>query len=378
MIRALKRVPAALNRLSVGAQLSAAFGVVLLLTATIGAMSLWATWRIDASAEALNDKWLKGVGLLAQARAALVEAREFEIKYSRATDKSYMSEYDEKHSNAAKAAEAALQGYAALPAANADEQKLSATAAKAWEGYRKAAQRVLQLGRDKKQQDAADISDGMASMAVDEAMGAIDHLSTFNFKHAEQASQHANVVYQRTRNGMLALLAVALLSGLGLAVWFTRRLLRQLGGQPSEAVAMARAVADGDLSTQLRLRAGDTQSLMANLQSMQQSLARAVTQVREGSESVATASVADRRTATRTCRAAPRSRPARCEQTAASMEELAAHRAPERRQRAPGQPAGAERRRASRSRAARWWARWSSTMKGINDSQPARSPTSSA
>ena len=87
MIRALKRVPAALNGLSVGAQLSAAFGVVLLLTATIGAMSLWATWRIDANAEALNDKWLKGVGLLAQARAALVEAREFEIKYSRATDK---------------------------------------------------------------------------------------------------------------------------------------------------------------------------------------------------------------------------------------------------------------------------------------------------
>ena len=98
------------------------------------------------------------------------------------------------------------------------------------------------------------------------------------------------MVYQRTRNGMLALLGVTLLSGLGLAVWFTRRLLRQLGGQPSDAVAMARAVADGDLSTQLRLRAGDTQSLMANLQSMQQSLARAVTQVREGSESVATAS----------------------------------------------------------------------------------------
>ena len=290
MIRALKRIPAALNRLSVGAQLSAAFGVVLLLTATIGVMSLWATWRIDTSAEALNDKWLKGVGLLAQARAALVEAREFEIKYSRTTDKSYMSEYDEKHSNAAKAAEAALQGYAALPAANADEQKLAAAAAKAWEGYRKAAQRVLQLGRDKKQQDAADISDGMASMAVDETMGAIDQLSTFNFKHADQASQHSNVVYQHTRNGMLALLVVALLSGLGLAVWFTRRLLRQLGGQPSEAVAMARAVADGDLSAQLRLRAGDTQSLMANLHSMQQSLARAVTQVREGSESVATAS----------------------------------------------------------------------------------------
>ncbi len=290
MIRALQRARSALGRLSVGAQLSAAFGMVLLLTATIGAVSLWGTWRIDSNAEALNAKWLKGVGLLSQARAALVEAREFEIKHSRTTDKSYLSEYDEKHNNAAKATDTAVQGYLALPAANADEQKLSVAAGKAWEAYRKAAQRVLQLGRDKKQADAADISDGVASMAVDEALGAIDQLSGFNFKHADEAARNAHTIYQRVRNGMLALLTVALLSGLGLAVWFTRRLLSQLGGQPSEAVAMARAVADGDLTTQLRLRAGDTSSLMATLQSMQSSLARTVTQVREGSESVATAS----------------------------------------------------------------------------------------
>jgi methyl-accepting chemotaxis protein len=290
MIRALHGVRSALGRLSVGGQLSAAFGVVLLLTAAIGAVSLWGTWRIDANAEALNNKWLKGVGLLSQARAALVEAREFEIKHSRTTDKSYLSEYDEKHNNAAKATDTALQGYLSLPVANADEQKLSAAAGKAWEAYRKAAQRVLQLGHDKKQQDAADISDGMASMTVDEALGAIDQLSAFNFKHADEAARNANAVYRQVRNGMLALLAVALLAGLGLAVWFTRHLLGQLGGQPREAVRMARAVADGDLTTQLRLRAGDAGSLLATLQSMQSSLARTVTQVRQGSESVATAS----------------------------------------------------------------------------------------
>ena len=289
MKRVLQRAQAALNRLSIGAQLSAAFGIVLTMTALIGGGSWWAMARIDHNAATLNDKWLKGVGLLAQLRAAVIEAREFEIKHSRATDKSYLSEYDEKHNGAAKAAETALQGYLALPA-DAEEQKVSSVVGKAFDGYRKASQRVLQLGRDKKHQDAADISDGAASMAVDETLGAIDQLSGFNFKHAALAAHHADEVYVRTRNGMLALLALTLLSGIGLAVWFTRRLLAQLGGQPAEAVAMARAVADGDLTTQLRLRAGDTRSLMYNLQTMQQSLARAVTQVREGSDSVATAS----------------------------------------------------------------------------------------
>jgi methyl-accepting chemotaxis protein len=97
-------------------------------------------------------------------------------------------------------------------------------------------------------------------------------------------------VYARARNTMIALLAASMLVGLGLAVWFTRRLLDQLGGQPADAVALARAVAAGNLTSGLAPRAGDSHSLMANLQAMQQSLARTVTEVRQGSESVATAS----------------------------------------------------------------------------------------
>lgn len=69
-------------------------------------------------------------------RASVIEAREFEIKHSRATDKSYQSEYDEKYSNAAKVAEAALQSYLGLPA-DAEERKVSTAVSKAWEGYRK-------------------------------------------------------------------------------------------------------------------------------------------------------------------------------------------------------------------------------------------------
>ena len=64
-----------------------------------------------------------------------------------------------------------------------------------------------------------------------------------------------------------------------------------MGGEPRLAVAVAQAVANGDLTTRIALRQNDQTSLMAKLADMQQALARAVLQVRQSSESVATASM---------------------------------------------------------------------------------------
>jgi len=307
-------------RLTVGAQVSLAFGAVLLLTASLGVVSLWSLARLNDRADELNVKWLRGVGQLAHARAAVVEAREFEIKHSRTTDRSYHSEYEEKFNNAVKLAESQLQSYQALPAAE-DDKALAATMAKAWQSYRKASEQVISLGRAKKQQDAADISDGAASMAIDESIGALDQLAEYNFKHAETAATNAQSVYLLARNTMLALLAASLLVGLGLSLWFTRRLLDQLGGQPADAVAMARAVAAGNLTSSVMLRAGDDHSLMANLKGMQESLARTVNEVRQGSESVATAStqIAD---GNQDLSSRTEQQASALQQTASTMEEL--------------------------------------------------------
>jgi methyl-accepting chemotaxis protein len=320
MNKMLQSARAAFARLTIGAQISLAFGAVLLLTASLGVVSLWSLSRLDDSADELNVKWLAGVGQLARTRAAVVEAREFEIKHSRATDRSYQSEYEEKFNNAVKVVDAQWQSYQALPAADEDKA-LATTLAKAWQAYRKSSDQVLSLGRAKKQQDAADISDGAASMAIDETIGALDQLAEYNFKHAEIAAQHADSVYTRARNSMLALLAASMLVGLGLSVWFTHRLLDQLGGQPADAVAMARAVATGNLATYVALRADDQHSLMANLVGMQQSLARTVTEVREGSESVATAStqIAD---GNQDLSSRTEQQASALQQTASTMEEL--------------------------------------------------------
>ncbi len=289
MKKLFSRLAAAYAALGTRTQLFAAFAAVLVLTAAVGLLGLVGLQRVDADARELSGKWLPGVGHLASARAAALEGRDFEVKHSRATDKSYHAEYEDKVKAATKVFADALAGYDKLVAGD-DERKLAQQLNKTWAEYQKAQQRVIALGREGKQQDAADISDGLSSTAADEVLVAIDKLWKFNFEGGARASERTEATYKLAVKAMLVLLGAALAIGLGLAWGFSRALLRRLGGEPAAAAQVAQAVAAGDLSTPIVLREGDQSSLMAQLHAMQSSLAQAVSTVRAGSENVATAS----------------------------------------------------------------------------------------
>ena len=87
----------------------------------------------------------------------------------------------------------------------------------------------------------------------------------------------------------LGAISVALVS-LGLLWALQRLVLRPLGGEPAEAVAVSERVARGDLGQPVPVRPGDQHSLMAQLARMQRDLAGVVARVRQGAEAVATAS----------------------------------------------------------------------------------------
>jgi methyl-accepting chemotaxis protein len=70
-----------------------------------------------------------------------------------------------------------------------------------------------------------------------------------------------------------------------------RRALKPLGGEPMQAAQLAQSVAHGDLSQPVDLKAGDSDSMMAQMKHMQENLGRIVSEVRQSSDSVATASI---------------------------------------------------------------------------------------
>lgn len=283
-------IRAALGRMTVGQQLVGAFLCILALLGAIGGISLYSLSQVNHQAEMLSSKWLLGVGHLATARSALLTARDFEVKHSRTNDRSYHAEYEDKVKEAAAVGSGELEKYRAMLSED-DEQALFTTLQNTWAAYRKASDQVLSLGRAGKTTDAADISDGLASMSFDESVSALDKLSQRAFEGGNAAATDARAVFQRAQRLVVGLMVLALALGVALATAIIRALLRQLGGEPRQAVAVAQAVAQGDLTTPIQLRPNDAHSLMAKLAQMQLALSRAVMQVRQSSDNVATASM---------------------------------------------------------------------------------------
>ncbi len=113
-------------------------------------------------------------------------------------------------------------------------------------------------------------------------------------KHKEQtaaaAVAEASQIYQNSRTLMLALVIASLAGGIGIGLWITHGLTRQLGGEPAYAVQVAGAIAAGDLASPIDTRAGDTRSLLFAMETMRAALVNIVGQVRIGTDTIATAS----------------------------------------------------------------------------------------
>ena len=103
---------------------------------------------------------------------------------------------------------------------------------------------------------------------------------------ATSAVQQGDAIYGRTIGIFGALILVG--GGLSLLVSFTiiRGLLRQLGGEPAYATAIARRIAAGELNFEVEAVHGNQTSLMASMRHMQQSIRDAVGQVRTGSQTL--------------------------------------------------------------------------------------------
>ncbi|KAB0594113.1 methyl-accepting chemotaxis protein, partial [Cupriavidus gilardii] len=142
----------------------------------------------------------------------------------------------------------------------------------------------------------------------------------FNMVKRRDAGARANMeeaqgVYESSRLWMLALVLGGLAVSLLLGVLLARALSRQLGGEPAYAASIASRIADGDFSTEIKLRAGDRGSMLYAMKQMQLQLSGMVQEFKAAAESIASAS--------REIAAGNNDLSQRTEQQAASLEETA-------------------------------------------------------
>ena len=150
--------------------------------------------------------------------------------------------------------------------------------------------KAIDLWKDNKAEDATKVLIKEIRPAQKKWLDALNDLVGLEDKQNAEAATGAKSAFASARTLMIALGVVAVLAGIIAAAWITRRLLKQLGGEPDYAAQIANQIASGDLAGAIDTENSDHTSLMVAMKTMRDSLVHIVAQVRVGTDTIATAS----------------------------------------------------------------------------------------
>ncbi|GAB1393950.1 methyl-accepting chemotaxis protein [Rhodocyclaceae bacterium] len=125
--------------------------------------------------------------------------------------------------------------------------------------------------------------------ALDTLLGAMDKLIRLQGELLEKSGVEAQMTYETARIVMVVFQLVAIVLAFFCATWIIRSVTRPLGGEPEEASAVFEKIAAGDLTARVPVKPGDTHSLMAAAQKMQNSLRSMLAELQQNAEGVAAA-----------------------------------------------------------------------------------------
>ncbi len=303
--------------LKIGARVGLAFGVVVVTIALLVVAVQISLARSAANSVAMGE----GVKLQAQASEVHLLAKDNAIASmvillspsaeQRTRLAREISERDLRIDKGLQAIEQALAG-------SQEEAALIADAGKRHSSYVAGVQRIVGLVQGGKQAEAAYAADEEMIPMLEPFLAALAKLDARQVaKVQERGAENAQLIASTRLVSAAAGLLAALLAVVA-GLWVVRSVTRPLG----QAVAVANAVAQGDLTQHIAADGKDEISILLRaLSAMQTSLSAVVTDVRQGSEGVATAS-AEIAQGNHDLSSRTESQASALEQTAASMEQL--------------------------------------------------------
>jgi methyl-accepting chemotaxis protein len=188
--------------------------------------------------------------------------------------------------------------------------------------YLQQANQLIVLLKAGKKAEAAELSNNNIRTTSNEIEKLFAALIDDNNKQAKEADATGDETVAELRLVMIILIVVAMILATTFGLIVTRIITRQIGGEPDYAAAAVNRIAEGDLTTRIELRQGDTTSLLASMARMVERLTDVISQVSSSASQLATASEQVAASAT-TLSQNSTEQAASVEETSASMEEIA-------------------------------------------------------
>jgi methyl-accepting chemotaxis protein len=306
-----------MKNLKIGTRLGMGFALVLLLLSVIAGLGMWRLQEVGGATEEMAKEalvkeriaadWLVATSTNSVRTFALVKSTDPE-------DQKYFQKGITQTSLGITELSKKLLGMLDTPEEKALYEE-SVTKRAAYIGFRAAA---LKLKADGQHAEAIQLVDAKLVPALEAYDLSIKNILSNQKANIDKTVASIDAVYRSGRLSLITLAVVALALGSVLAWWLTVGITRPL----RQAVKVAETVASGDLNSTIVVNSKDeTGQLLQALKNMNDSLAKVVGQVRQGTDTIATASsqiaAGNMDLSSRTEEQA-----SSLEETAASMEEL--------------------------------------------------------
>jgi methyl-accepting chemotaxis protein len=276
------------SHFKISIKLGVGFASIVLLTALTSGLAIFQMGRIDANTTELSEDWLPALKVIGDLQALLNDMRRAELQHVIAASA------DEKKPEADRlAADMAklepLERPLAAGLDSADEKQNFETYKTQIGAYLATNKKLISLSTEGPagQEATAKYLKSDSRTAFRAVFKTLDEMAALHTKGAEVAAREAHATYRSAMVNVALMLAVAIGVAVILGVWITRQITRPI----RQAVLATKEFAAGNLAGSLSAEGNDEPAqLLRALESMRQDLAKVVTDVRQGSESVANAS----------------------------------------------------------------------------------------
>jgi methyl-accepting chemotaxis protein len=303
--------------LKIATKLIVSFGAVLLLTLIMGVSAIYSMSRVNQASSDLAEDWMPSVRAVLDLRTDVGEMRRWELAHLLNEEEKGMAGYEKRMEDALVTMKAHRDTYEKL-ISSPEEKALALDFDKSWTAFMAEHAKMMQLSRANQKVEARAVASGPSAKVLTEITGIVTKLVKLNTDGGTAASADATALYQSARMTSIILLVLNIGIGMALALWIARI----VSGPLQEAVSLARDVAGGDLTRSIDVRSScETGQLMQALKDMTGNLQTLVSQVRAGTDTIATAS-AEIASGNQDLSSRTEEQASSLEETASSMEEL--------------------------------------------------------
>ncbi len=305
--------------LKIATKLITSFLIVLALTAIMGVFAIIQLGAVNDTATEMRENWMPSMRAASGMRFYIANYRLKESRHVTAPTLEDKNALLQEAAEQRKQVETRMATYEKL-VSNDEDRKLFELAGKDWAAYLAVSQDLIAISNQNREAEARALYAGESRRVFELVTADLQKLVELNDAGAGAASQRSDALYTQARLSIIAVLVVALLIGLGLALFISRIISRPL----KQAAIAAEQLAEGNLNAQIETGSKDETGMVLNaMRNMVGKLAHIIGEVRNAADNLASASEEVSATA-QSMSQATSEQAASVEETSASIEQMSA------------------------------------------------------